>query len=182
MKKQLFALFAVPVLLFGCSNDSDIDTNEGPIDASSLMVEVEILIPEKVEVNETVKLEARLTQADEPVDDAELVQFEVWESGYRDKGEIIDGELTSDGIYSAETVFDHDGVYYVYAHSTARGLHVMPKQQIIVGNPDMSQVIEDSGEATMDFIDKHQSEEHSHSEEDEHSTHTENHEEEITIE
>lgn len=179
MKKQLLALFAVPVLLFGCSNDSDIDTNEGPIDAASLMVEVEILIPERVEANETVKLEARLTQADEPVEDAELVQFEVWESGYREKGEIIDGELTSDGIYSAETMFDHDGVYYVYAHSTARGLHVMPKQQIVVGNPDMTQVIEDSGEATMDFLENNQSGEHSHTEDDDHSTHTESQEEVI---
>lgn len=157
MKKRLLSLVAVPLLLFGCAEEAYIDTNDGPIDAASLMVEVEILTPEEVAVNESVELLAQLTQAGEPVDDAEIVQFEVWESGYRDKGQIIDGDPTGDGLYRAEITFDHDGVFYVYAHSTARGLHVMPKQQIVVGNPDMSTVIEDHSDASMDHLESFQS-------------------------
>lgn len=179
MKKQLLSLVAIPILLFGCSNESDIDTNEGPIDASSLMVEVDILTPEEVSINESIELAAKVSQNDEPVDDAESIQFEVWESGYRDKGQIIDGVLKGDGIYSAEITFEHDGVYYMYAHTTARGLHVMPKQQIVVGNPDMSQVMEDHSDGSMDHLENHESEEPSHSEDDEHSSHTESHEEEV---
>lgn len=85
----------------------------------------------------------------------------------------IEGKLDADGVYKAETTFDHDGVYYMYAHTTARGLHIMPKQQIIVGNPDMSQVKEDNSDESMDMNmeghgDSSEGEEHSeHGEHDE---------------
>jgi len=144
MKKWLLSLVAVPVLLIGCSSDEPkVDTNEEPIDVEALEVKVHILTPEEVAVGETVELAAHVTQNKENVDDAESVQFEIWESGYREESKKIDGELDADGVYKAETTFDHDGVYYMYAHTTARGLHVMPKQKIIAGQPDMSQVKED---------------------------------------
>lgn len=152
MKKWLLSLLAVSALLVGCSsNESEVDTNEGPIDAAALEVIVDILTPEEVEVNETVELAAHITQNKENVNDAESVEFEVWESGYRDDGQMIDGELDADGVYKADFTFDHDGVYYMYAHTTARGLHVMPKQQIIVGQPDMSQVKEDDSDNSMEM-------------------------------
>lgn len=154
MKKWLLSLIALSALLVGCSsNDSKVDTNDEPVDVGALEVVVDILTPKKVAVNEPIELAAHVTQNKEDVDDAEAVQFEVWESGYRDKGHMIDGKLESDGVYKAEFTFDHDGVYYMYAHITARGLHVMPKQKIIVGNPDMSKVIEDHSSDTMDFED-----------------------------
>lgn len=152
MKKWLLSLIAVPALLMGCSSDeTKVDTNKEPIDAAALEVMVDILTPEEAAVNETVELAAHVTQNKEDVNDAESVEFEVWESGYRDQAQKIDGELDADGVYKAETTFDHDGVYYMYAHTTARGLHVMPKQQIIVGEPDMSQVKEDESDESMDM-------------------------------
>src|SRR5690606_22002734 len=96
-------------------------------------------------------LAAHVTQNNENVDDAESVKFEVWESGYRDNGQMIDGKLDGDGVYKAEITFDHDGVYYMFAHTTARGLHVMPKQQLIVGSPDMSKVKEDNSSDSMEM-------------------------------
>ena len=152
MKKWLLSLVAVPALLIGCSsNEHEVDTNKEPIDAAALEVMVDILTPEEVAANETVELAAHITQNKENVDDAESVQFEVWESGYRENAQMIDGKLDADGVYKAETTFDHDGVYYMYAHTTARGLHVMPKQQIIVGQPDMSQVKEDDSNESMEM-------------------------------
>lgn len=152
MKKWLLTLIAVPALLIGCSsNESEVDTNKEPVDPAALEVNVDILTPEKVAGNETVELSVHVTQNKEDVNDADSVEFEVWESGYRDNAQKIDGELDADGVYKAETTFDHDGVYYMYAHTTARGLHVMPKQQIIVGEPDMSQVKEDDGEESMEM-------------------------------
>ncbi|MFC7688221.1 FixH family protein [Ureibacillus sp. GCM10028918] len=152
MKKWLLSLVAVPALLIGCSsNESEVDTNKEPVDAAALEVIVDIQTPEEVEANETVELAAHVTQNKENVNDAESVEFEVWESGYRDDAQMIDGELDADGVYKAEITFDHDGVYYMYAHTTARGLHVMPKQQIIVGQPDMSQVKEDDSNNSTDM-------------------------------
>ncbi|MED3661040.1 FixH family protein [Ureibacillus sp. FSL K6-8385] len=144
MKKWLITLLAVPLLLIGCNNTeqkSEIDTNEDPADIASLEVKVEILTPDQVEVGKPVELAAHVTQNNENVEDADAVQFEVWESGLREQGVMIDAEHAGDGVYKAEFTFNHDGVYYMYAHTTARGLHVMPKKQIVAGNPDMSKVL-----------------------------------------
>ncbi|MEK4284136.1 MULTISPECIES: FixH family protein [Ureibacillus] len=142
MKKMLITLLAVPMLMIGCSsNEPEVDTNEEPIDVSDLEVKVEILTPTEVKVGEPVELAAHVTQNNENVEDADEVKFEVWESGLRDHGTMITGEHVGDGVYKAEYTFDHDGVYYMYAHTTARGLHVMPKQQIVAGEPDMDKVI-----------------------------------------
>lgn len=169
MNKWLFSLLAVPALLMGCSsNETKVDTNDEPVDAEALEVKVHILTPKEVAVNEPVELAAHVTQNGENVDDAETVQFEVWESGYRDDGQMIDGKFDSEGVYKAETTFDHDGVYYMYAHTQARGLHVMPKQQIIVGSPDMSKVKEDESSESMSSEhedmnhEEHSSSEHQH--------------------
>lgn len=150
MKKWLFTFITVSALLVGCfSNETEVDTNDEPIDVEALEVKVNILTPQTAAVNESIELAAHVTQNNENVDDADSVQFEVWESGYRDDGQMLDGKLEGEGVYKAEITFDHDGVYYMYAHTTARGLHVMPKQQIIVGNPDMSKVKEDEGSDSM---------------------------------
>lgn len=74
------------------------------------------------------------------------------------KGRSLDGELTEDGIYVADYTFDHDGVYYMFAHTTARGMHVMPKQELIVGNPDMSKVLEDTSSNSMEHDEENKEE------------------------
>ena len=146
MKKWFLCLLAVPVLLVGCNEA--VDTNE----AGSAMpqpVEVTILTEEKLPVSEKVKLSAQVKQGEDFVDDVEEVKFEVWESGMREDSVMLEGVLTKDGTYEVDFTFDHDGVYYIFAHTTARGMHIMPKKKLIVGNPDMSKVIEDTSGNTM---------------------------------
>ena len=48
-----------------------------------------------------MSLSVKVTQGDEAVDDADSVEFEVWESGMRDAREMIEGNLTEDGVYEA---------------------------------------------------------------------------------
>ena len=38
----------------------------------------------------------------------------------------------------------------MFAHTTARGMHIMPKKELIVGSPDMSKVLEDNSSSLMD--------------------------------
>ncbi|MEG0383473.1 MAG: FixH family protein [Solibacillus sp.] len=149
MKKWMYSLVAIPVLLFGCGGEEpEVDTLDNGV--MPVEVVVEIQTAEHLNVNETIQLAARVTQGDEAVDDAEEVKFEVWESGLREDGQMLNGKLIEDGIYAIDHTFDHDGVYYMFAHTTARGLHVMPKQQLVVGNPDMSKVVEDESSSSMD--------------------------------
>lgn len=170
MKKFWIATAMVTVLMVGCNGEGNVETNAG--DVSMHIVEVEILTPEQVNANEPVLLEAQVTQGDEFVNDADDVTFEVWESGLRNQGQMLDGVLTEDGKYIVEHTFSHDGVYYIYAHTNARGLHIMPKQQMTVGNPDLSKVLPDdssnsmehkNGEDESDHSDaEHGDEDHSH--------------------
>ena len=148
MKKWWMALAVTAVLVAGCTEEEPVvDTignGEMPVE-----VVVEVLTPAEVEANEKVTLEAEVTQGDKPIDDA-IVEFEVWESGLRDEGKMLEGRLSADGIYTADHTFEKDGVYYMYAHTTANSYHVMPKHEFIVGNPDMSQVLEDDSTSSME--------------------------------
>ncbi|WP_102694087.1 FixH family protein [Rummeliibacillus pycnus] len=159
MKKLLISLAVIAGVLTGCNNantaktDDSTSHNEGTLDE----VKVDIQTPEKVEVGKDVDLVAHLTQGGKNVDDADEVKFEVWESGNRDKGQMLEGKLDKDGIYKATTKFNHDGVYYMYAHTTAHGLHAMPKKKIVVGNPDMKKVKEDQDDGSMEGMDMNNS-------------------------
>lgn len=156
MKKWFYSLVAVPFLLAACGDDPEVET----LDTAEVpaIVEVDIQTAEQLNVGETIQLSARVTQEEEAVNDAKEVKFEVWESGLRDEGEMLDGELKEDGIYVADYTFDHDGVYYMFAHTTARGMHVMPKQELIVGNPDMSKVLEDTSSNSMEHDEENKEE------------------------
>lgn len=157
MKKWFLSLLAVPALLVGCNEA--VDTNEAG-SAMPQIVEVTILTEKKLPVGEKVKLAAQVKQGDEFVEDAEEVKFEVWESGMREDGVMLDGKLTKEGIYEVDFTFDHDGVYYMFAHTTARGIHVMPKTELIVGNPDMSKVLEDNSSNSMNDDEESENSDH----------------------
>lgn len=156
MRKWFYSLVAVPFLLVGCGDEQEVET----LDTAEVpaIVDVHIQTAEQLNTGETIQLAARVTQDEEAVNDAKEVKFEVWESGLRDEGEMLDGELTEDGIYVADYTFDHDGVYYMFAHTTARGMHVMPKQELIVGNPDMRKVLEDTSSDSMEHEEEHNEE------------------------
>ena len=150
MKKWLLGLVAVPALLVGCGD------KEEPVapsqDEELQIVEVEILTPTEVAVNEKIELAAHVIQGEKNIDDAS-VEFEVWESGKRDEGQMLEGVLDKDGVYKADVSFEHDGVYFMYAHTTANSMHVMPKQQITAGTPDMTQVLPEDEEEKMNTMD-----------------------------
>ncbi|WP_332648582.1 FixH family protein [Lysinibacillus sp. 54212] len=148
MKKWLLSLAATAVIAVGCTQEPEVDT----VGAVPEEIIVEILTPTETNANETLSLEAHVTQGGENVNDVDSVQFEIWESGLREEGQMLDGELTKDGVYKADVVLDRDGVYYMYAHTTARGLHVMPKHKIVVGHPDMSKVLEDNSTDSMNHF------------------------------
>jgi hypothetical protein len=165
MKKWLYSAAAMPFLLFGCGDEeSEVDTLDNGVMPAEVIVEIQT--PEHLNANEIIELSVKVSQNDEAVDDADEVKFEVWESGLRDEGQMIEGKLSKDGVYVAETTFDHDGIYYMFTHTTARGLHVMPKQKLVVGEPDMSKVMEDDSSDSMDHEDGHKMDDHGDDNED----------------
>lgn len=133
MRKTLWIvmMIAIVTVLAACGKGSK-DTLNDQDELLDLNVEFEPR--EEVDVGETILLEATVTHGDELVKDADDVNFEYWEDGNQDDSITVDSTNNGDGTYTAEISLDHDGVFMMYAHVTARDLHTMPKRSVIVGD------------------------------------------------
>ncbi|MEN2767490.1 FixH family protein [Ornithinibacillus xuwenensis] len=143
MKKRHLLLLIVSIgilLLAACGKE---ETGENKDEESvPEMIEVEILTnPEmnQLQPNETITISAKVTQGGEAVNDANEVRFEFWKDGQAsEEHEMINGEFQSDGIYAIEKMVQEPGTYYVIAHVTAREMHKMPKQELVIGEIEHS--------------------------------------------
>jgi hypothetical protein len=134
MKKKLFlSLMFLSVLIISACNNND--QQEQPDEKLPEFVEVELSVtPEHGKANEPIILEAKVTQGDENVEDADEVKFEIWRA--KDENhEKIKVEHSEDGIYRLEKSFAQDGTYYIISHVTARDMHNMPKKVFVIGSP-----------------------------------------------
>lgn len=95
---------------------------------------VDLTVTNDVEVGETVEMSALVTIGERKIDDASEVVYEVWEEGKKSDSVMIDSVNEKDGIYTAETSFDHDGLFHIQVHVTAEAQHNMPVEQVTVGD------------------------------------------------
>lgn len=129
-KIWLITLVFIVTVFAACSNDSEeVDESE-----ELKMLDVDFELPETADVGEAVELKATVTYGDDDVTDAEQMEFEYWKDGDKDNSTFVDGENNEDGTYTAEVSFEEEGVYEIYAHTTAESLHTMPKKEIEVGD------------------------------------------------
>ena len=128
MRKSVGLLFALALILVGCSK-------EETEDQIPKMLNVELQIePKAAEVNQFVTFQAKITYGDEVVTDADDVSFEIWREGQQ-VTETFEVAHSKDGIYQYEKKFADEGTYYVYAHVTARSMHTMPKEKFEISTP-----------------------------------------------
>ncbi|WP_422122727.1 FixH family protein [Planococcus sp. X10-3] len=142
MKKIIWMAILFGLLLLAACGEDD-SAGAGP---STELIETEFNSPETAEPGEALTLSVTVTQGDELVEDADEVVYEVWESGHREASDMLTAEHKGDGVYEAETSFDEEGLYFVQAHTTARRLHVMPTQEVTVGNPDPESIVPDDSD------------------------------------
>lgn len=129
-KSLMFVVGLVLATMAACSNDKP---QAVVVDETPQPIIVDLTVTEKVEVGGTVNMAAVVTHGDEKVADADEVLFEFWEEGKKADSVKIESVNEKDGSYTAETTFDHDGLFHVQVHVTARGLHTMPMKEVIVG-------------------------------------------------
>jgi hypothetical protein len=147
LKKPWFGMLLSVVLLTSCNPINDKPNNELEVKAPSI-IEVEIqTTPEKPLPGDDVQIEAKVTQAGNPVDDANDVSFEIWEKN-NDEHETIVAEHSDKGAYSINKVFEKDGVFNIVAHVTARDQHTMPKIDLVIGDPTSTQEDSNTDSAT----------------------------------
>lgn len=132
MKKILFLLFIiVSVLSLSACNNNDDKADEA--EKLPEFVEVTLTVsPEKGNANEPITFEAKVTQGDENVEDADKVTFEIWRAK-DEKHEKMEVKHAENGIYRLEKSFAQEGTYYIISHVSARDMHNMPKKEFIVG-------------------------------------------------
>ena len=134
MRKMILWMMSILVVgvLVACGGEDSSD----PAD-ELLALEVDFIVPEQVEVGETVELLAEVTYGEDLEKDA-VVRFEVWEQEdeERENSVMLEAENNGDGTYTAEYTFEEEGIYEMYAHTDAHNLHTMPKKQMIVGDAE----------------------------------------------
>ncbi|HLR23576.1 MAG TPA: FixH family protein [Pseudogracilibacillus sp.] len=144
MKK--FSVMAGMLLIVGLFTACSSNNNENNLEDELPELNVDFDVPETADSKENVHLEALVTYDGEPVEEADEVLFEIWESGNEDDSEKIEADNEGEGVYTLDYQFDEDGVYEMYAHTTAEGLHTMPKKQIAVGDAEIPDDEDDEDE------------------------------------
>src|SRR5699024_4272704 len=129
MKK--FSVMAGMLLIVGLFTACSSNNNENNLEDELPELNVDFDVPETADPKENVHLEALVTYDGEPVEEADEVLFEIWESGNEDDSEKIEADNEGEGVYTLDYQFDEDGVYEMYAHTTAEGLHTMPKNKLL---------------------------------------------------
>lgn len=132
MTRRKIALIAAMVLMavaLAACNESKADIDEDTL-AEPIIVDLKIN-PETVAAGEKVFIEAKVTQAGQPVEDADSVEIEVTQEG-GGLSATVPIEHDQGGIYKLEKTFDQPGTYRIISHVTARGQHSMPLKELTV--------------------------------------------------
>ena len=128
--KILSLLFLALLIVSACGNKEDQDQADTELPE---FVEVKLTVtPEHGQANEPIVFEAKVTQGEENVEDADEVKFEIWRA--KDENhEKVTVKHAEDGIYRLEKSFEQEGTYYIISHVTARDMHNMPREEFVIG-------------------------------------------------
>ena len=144
-------VFMLAIILAGCGKEESAPPNNA--EQSLEMIDVELMVPETTNSGTEITIEAKVTQGEEEVDDADSVKFEIWDKEDEENSVIKPFESKDGGTYAINHTFDKDGVYVVQVHVDARNLHVMPLSEVQVGEvsaAEHSHSGEDHHESTED--------------------------------
>jgi hypothetical protein len=162
MKKTLFFFVSVMFLMTACSADQN--QKEGSIDETPELLEVSIITPEKIQLNEEITIKAQVNQGEEKVTNADEVKFEIWKAGQEEDHETLPAHNEEDGTYSIKKSFSEGGNYFIVAHTTANRMHSMPKKEIVVEGGE-------SGHShTADEANTHEDQQSDHEHNDHHNS------------
>ena len=145
--RQFFAAFYMCFfcIMVGCS------VNDRLSGDMIELIKADLMLPEKVDINQKKKFQVKVTQANIPVEEADKVQFMVW--NYKDgrSGEFlklidriedmddlskygaINARHIGEGVYEIESTIQQSGIYYIQAHVTYEAVHAMPRTSFVAG-------------------------------------------------
>jgi len=113
--------------------------------------------PKPVKAGEVTTIQVLVKQGEEFVEDAQQVEFEIWEKG-QEQHDMVPAENKGKGIYAIMEKFHKPTTYYVMYHVTARDMHSMKQMEVVVEGEKVEHHPAPSAEATP----KHQEVENHH--------------------
>lgn len=128
-KVALFAAMVLMAVALAACSDSQAEYSDDVM-AEPIIVEL-TLTPESIQAGEKVLIQAKVTQAGNPVEDANDVEFEVTLEGGGVQAKVP-VKHDQDGVYQMEKTFPDAGTYRIVSHVTARGQHSMPLKELTV--------------------------------------------------
>lgn len=138
MKKYLLISMFFILLLAACGqNDNQKSEEVNFLDP----IEVQLTHQTELIVNEDIVTQAFVSQNNTPVSDAEEVIFEIWQHGNPDTYRSVEALAKGEGLYEVIWSANEDGVYYVFYHVTANGMHRMEKHQFVIGDVDVERIL-----------------------------------------
>lgn len=132
--KKIFFSAAVMFLLTGCQGSEtpeDKEVNSSMPDT----IEAEIAIKGTPTEGKEVIIETTVREGSHLLNEEGDITFEVRKSG-EDKREMLEAKNTGSGTYQVMHTFGEQGKYFVTAHVTAKGTHVMPEKVVEIQGED----------------------------------------------
>ncbi|MFG6149782.1 FixH family protein [Halobacillus sp. B23F22_1] len=128
-------IFTCIILLAACGTSQD-NESASEEDTEIVQPEVEVVFEdEPLPISEETSIQAIVTADDEPIIDADYVEFEIWnEAEGEEESETIEAEHQEEGLYEIDYTFEESGTYQVIAHTQARDVHTMPQVEVQVGD------------------------------------------------
>ncbi|MFN2747517.1 MULTISPECIES: FixH family protein [Bacillus] len=117
-------------------------------DENPKVLTAKLSAPEQVAKNEKAVIKATVLYGDEPVADADEVEFESWKAGSKEESQLQKAKHEGKGVYSIEKSFPDDGHYKIQVHVTAKNQHTMPVADMTVGSPGDEHQGDDEKEET----------------------------------
>ncbi|MBE3557255.1 MAG: FixH family protein [Firmicutes bacterium] len=90
-------------------------------------------VPDPPKAGTPVQVVAHVTYENAPVEDAQLVKFEIWPTGApMEVHQMLSATSQHNGVYTATYTFPKAGSYQIMYHVTAKGIHVMKPVEVQV--------------------------------------------------
>lgn len=146
---KLMSLLFLALFLTGCGQADSETVNSEENDVPEIIT-AELIVPEELPTDKEAEFLVKVTQGDQPVNNAKEVQFEFWPEFAKENSEKINAVSQGDGIYTINKSFSAAGTYHVQSHVTAESMHVMPEKVFTVSGKNSSSSGHDAHEMGQD--------------------------------
>ncbi|WP_173917270.1 FixH family protein [Halobacillus sp. Marseille-Q1614] len=152
----LMALIILSAILAACGSSKEEEKNT-VAEEELFNPEVEVKFEEEpLPLSEDTAIQAVVTSNNTPVEDADYVEFEIWNDAKgQDSSETIETEHKGEGVYEAVYTFEEAGTYQVIAHTQARNIHTMPQVEVQAGEKSEASDTHDDSHSHDEETDGH---------------------------